>query len=425
MSVLLCVTIVVLAAVASLYFSTLALALRDFSKSKLADYLGQHDGDKWFEVLTEKTEQCAFSAAVCALLANIVIWISLLAAFEASGMGMAGPYGAALVLGSVLSLLFAVAVPHAVAKYAAETLIGSSAPLIVGLRLVLWPLVKFMDAIDATVHQLTGGNGKQEQEQIEQEILSVVEEGEKEGVVDERERELIENVIEFGDTTAGHIMTGRPQIDALNVNATFDEARDLVNSSGHSRLPVYEESLDKIIGILYARDLIKCLGRPAQAFDLRSVARPAMFIPETTRLQNLLTDFRNRKVHIAIVLDEYGSTAGLVTIEDILEELVGEIADEHEPISPSMFRKIGDSAAEVDGIYPVADLNRQMRLGLPEDAGYETVGGFLITNLGRIPEKGTIYDHDGARFTVLDAEPQKVTRVKIELAPTPVSVPKV
>jgi putative hemolysin len=423
MSILLCLAIVVLAAVASLYFSTIALALRDFSRSRLADYLGKHDGDKWFEVLTERTEQCAFSAAVCALLANIIIWISLLAAFEASGMGMAGPYGLALVLGSVLSLMFAVAVPHAVAKYAAEPVIGSSAPLIVGLRLVLWPLVKFLDAVDATVRQLVDVRGGQEPEQIEQEILSVVEEGEKEGVVDQKERELIENVIEFGDTTAGHIMTGRPQIVGIEANSTFDEARDLVNSSGHSRLPVFEESLDKIIGIFYGRDLIKYLGHSAEKFDLRSVARPAMFIPETTRLQNLLTDFRSRKVHVAIVLDEYGSTAGLVTIEDILEELVGEIADEHEPVSPAMFRKIGEAAAEADGRFPVADLNRQMKLGLPEDAGYETVGGFLMTSLGRIPEKGTIFDFDGARFTVLDAEPQKVTRVKIELVPA--DTPKV
>ncbi|HUB27021.1 MAG TPA: transporter associated domain-containing protein, partial [Tepidisphaeraceae bacterium] len=181
-----------------------------------------------------------------------------------------------------------------------------------------------------------------------------------------------------------------------------------------SRLPVYEGTLDRIVGILFARDLIKFLGRNVP-FQMRSAIRPATFVPETKPLRDLLTEFRQQKMHIAIVLDEYGGTAGLVTIEDVLEELVGEIADEHEPVEPAMLKRLADGVAEADARLPVSELNRQLALTLPENAGYETVGGFLSTSLGRIPEKGVVYEAEQARFTVLDAEPRKVNRVKIEL----------
>ena len=149
--------------------------------------------------------------------------------------------------------------------------------------------------------------------------------------------------------------------------------------------------------------------------------RPPLFVPETKPLRDLLRDFRLQKVHIAIVLDEYGGTAGLVTIEDILEELVGDISDEHEPVEPAMFKRIDEQTAEADARIYIDELNRLTGLNLPEDAGYDTLGGFVSTTLGRIPEAGTVFEHNGAKFTVLDAEPQKVNRVKIEQTLQPVS----
>jgi magnesium and cobalt transporter len=137
-------------------------------------------------------------------------------------------------------------------------------------------------------------------------------------------------------------------------------------------------------------------------------------VPEVKPLRDLLRDFRQQKVHIAIVADEYGGTAGLVTIEDILEELVGEISDEHEPIEPSMFRKVDERTADVDARIYIGDLNRLFDLNLPDDAGYETLGGFVSVTMGRIPEEGASFEHEGVRYTVTSAEPQKVNRVKIE-----------
>src|SRR5262249_16251251 len=157
-----------------------------------------------------------------------------------------------------------------------------------------------------------------------------------------------------------------------------------------------------------------------EQFDIRTVMRPAVFVPETKPLRDLLREFRMQKVHIAIVLDEYGGTAGLVTIEDILEELVGEISDEHEPQEPPMIRRINETTFDVDaGVY-IDELNRMCSMNLPEDAGFDTIGGFVSVSLGRIPQKGTTFEQGGVRYTVSDAEPQRVKRLRIELLPQPV-----
>jgi CBS domain containing-hemolysin-like protein len=214
-------------------------------------------------------------------------------------------------------------------------------------------------------------------------------------------------------------MTPRQEVAALSANATLSNVKDIIQSSGHSRIPVFDGTLDHVVGILHARDLIKQIGSTDIAFDLRQTMRPAIFVPETKPLRDLLSDFRVQKVHIAVVLDEYGSTAGVVTIEDILEELVGEISDEHEPAEPAMFKKIDEKSAEADAKITIEQINRLLALNIPDDAGYDTLGGFLTTSLSRIPEKGATYEHDGARYTVMDAEPQRVKRVKIEFIPQP------
>ena len=277
-----------------------------------------------------------------------------------------------------------------------------------------------MHVIDDSVRRATGATMVVEPAAtIEREILSAVEEGEKEGVVDEQEREMIESVIQFRATTAGQIMTPRPEIIALELGSTLNHVKQTLEESGHSRIPVYDGTLDHVVGILYARDLLKFLGQATLKFDIRSAMRPAYFVPDTKPLRDLLHDFRVKKVHLAIVLDEYGGTTGLVTIEDVLEELVGDISDEHEPLEPAMFKPLSETTAEADARMYIDQLNRRMSLNLPEDAGYDTVGGYVTTTLGRIPEAGTSFEHEGAKFTVLDAEPQKVNRVRIELIPQP------
>jgi putative hemolysin len=408
------------AALASLQFSTLTYALRDVSRVRLTEHLTRRGRPDQVEPTMDHAGDLIFVTAVGRLFANIVILLLALWLLDGTGYPPAARYALAAVVAGVLHLFFSVAMPNALAKHAGDAIVASNVGFLHGLRKVLSPLTKLMHLVDDAVRRVTGASMAAEPaDAIEQEILSVVEEGEKEGVVGEEEREMIESVIQFRATTAGQIMTARPEMIALPLDSTLQEVKQTLEESGHSRIPVHDKTLDHVVGILYARDLLKFLGQANLKFDIRSALRPAYFVPETKPLRDLLHDFRVKKVHLAIVLDEYGGTTGLVTIEDVLEELVGDISDEHEPLGPAMFRPLSESAAEADARMYIDQLNRRMSLNLPEDAGYDTVGGYVTTTLGRIPEAGTTFEHDGVRFTVLEAEPQKVNRVRIEVIPHP------
>ncbi len=413
--------IILLAVLATLFFATLSYALRDFSRARLGEYLELHGKSSWLEPTVEHKEDLIFVTAIGRLFANVVILLGMLRLFSRPGNSYRYEYFWATVTTLCITLVFSVAVPNAASRYAGESIIGVFVGFLHVLRTLLSPVTAVMHGVDEMVRRATGATGEPEAQEIEQEIMSVVEEGEKEGVVDVDEREMIESVIEFRDTQAGQIMTARPEIVGLELQASLTEVKRTLEESGHSRIPVYAGTLDQIVGILYARDLLKHLGLPPDQFEIRSALRPAIYVPETKPLRDLLRDFKLQKVHIAIVLDEYGGTAGLVTIEDILEELVGDISDEHEPAEPAMLKKIDEQTFEADARLYIDELNRQVGLSLPDDQGYDTLGGFVSTTLGRIPTTGTTFEHGNVKYTVLDAEPQKVNRVKLELTLQPAS----
>ena len=420
MSPWLILTALLAAALVSLLFSTLTYSLRELSRVRLADYLQRRGRQDLLDPTMHHLGDLIFVTAVGRLFANLFTVLFALWLLDMTGYRPAARYTLAAVLAGVIHLFASVALPNALAKHAADTIVASHVGLLHALRKGLAPLVKLMHLVDELVKRATGASMTVEPaEVIQQEILSAVEEGEKEGVVGEEEREMIESVIAFRATTAGQIMTARPEIIALPLDSTLQSVKQTLEESGHSRIPVYDKTLDHVVGILYARDLLQFLGQATARFDVRSAIRPAYFVPETKPLRDLLHDFRVKKVHLAIVLDEYGGTTGLVTIEDVLEELVGDISDEHEPLEPAMYKQVGENVAEVDARMYLDELNRRMSLSLPEDAGYDTVGGYVTTTLGRIPEAGTTFEQDGARFTVLEAEPQKVNRVRVEVIPEP------
>jgi putative hemolysin len=406
----------------SLLFSTLTYSLREFSRPRLIDQLEKRGlSEERIELTLDRISDFVFVTAVCRLLSNILVLISVLHLLHLGGTDGPVQYALAILITGIITLFVSVAVPHAIATHAAERFIAFLIQFLYGLRMVLLPATRLMHGIDRLVARAIGVSTDplraQIEEEIEQELLSVVEEGAKEGVVDDEEREMIESVIEFRDTHVGQSMTARRDIIALPISADLEQVKSVVEESGHSRIPVYEDNLDRIVGVLYARDLLKHLGEPPEKFQIRSAMRPAFFVPATKPLRDLLHDFRVQKVHMAIVLDEYGGTAGVATIEDVLEELVGEISDEHEPAEPAMLRRIDDHTAEVDARMYLDQLNRLLELDLPEDEGYETLGGFVSNTLGRIPQAGTTFDHGRARYTILEAEPQRVSKVRIELLP--------
>lgn len=424
MAVWLIIAVIAASLIASLMLATLTYALRDFSRARLEDALERRNRLHLLDPITEHAGELAFLTALFRLVLNLIVLLSILHLTTTFVSGVWNQYLVALGITAVVSTLFAVTIPHALALHAGEGIIAASAGLMLATRNPLRPLVKMLHAADSLVRRATQPQSSEEsaeqrEEDIEAEILSVIEEGEKEGIVDEEEKEMITSVIEFGDTTAGEIMTARPDIVALPTNSSLQTICDTIEESGHSRIPLYTENVDHIVGVVYARDLIPFVGHPVTHFDPLTVARKPLEIPETKPLSDLLADFRLQKVHIAIVLDEYGGTRGLVTIEDVLEELVGEISDEHEPREPALFHRIDDTYAEADARMGVYDLNRILGLNIPEEADYETLGGFLSTTLGHIPQAGETLEWPGVRFIVLQAEPQRVVRVRLELLSQP------
>jgi CBS domain containing-hemolysin-like protein len=419
MSMVVVLILIGLACLATLAFATVSYSLRDVSRVRLAEALEKRRRPEMLEVTVARRNELVLATAIGRLAGNTIILLATLYAFEQTGLTTFWRYTLSLLTAGSLSLLFSVALPHAMARYSADAIVASTVDLLHVLRLVFLFITIPMHWIDDMIRKAVGASGETEAEDIEQEILSAVEEGAAEGIVGDEERQMIESVINFRETTAGQIMTARPEIVGLELAATVDEVKQIIEQTGHSRIPVYDGTLDHIVGVLYARDLVRYVAVAAERLDIRSALRPPLYVPETKPLRDLLADFRSKKVHIAVVLDEYGGTAGLITIEDVLEELVGEISDEHEPVEPAMFRRLSEHVAEADARSYIDELNRLMGLSLPEDAGYDTVGGFVSTTLGRIPEKDESFESHGAKFTVLDAEPQKVNRVRIEVVPQP------
>jgi len=418
------IVVAMLAALVSLWASSLTYALRDFSRGRLAAYLEKRGNAEWEDRTIDRVTDLIFVTAFFRLFANIFVLVCFLLLFHETNLGIVSQYALAIVIAGLVTLLASVAIPHAAAKYAGPELIGFFVRPLHTLHAIMRPVTRMMHGVDHVVAKAAGASGEQApqtmNDEIHQEIMNVVDEGTKEGVVDQQERQIIESVIQFRNTTAAQIMSSRPEIVGIDINAKLDEVKHALEESGHSRIPVYRDTLDQIIGILYARDLLKHLGRASDKFDIRSAMRPAHYVPESKPLRDLLQDFRLQKVHLAIVLDEYGGTAGLVTIEDILEELIGDISDEHEPTELPMLHKLNETTWEVDARVYIDELNRVIGLNIPEDAGYDTLGGFVSTTLGRIPEINTSFDHESNHYTIIDAEPQRVKRVKVELAAQPV-----
>jgi CBS domain containing-hemolysin-like protein len=418
MSAVLIITLC-LAVIGSLWFSTLSYALRNLSRAKLTAYLEAVGKDHNFEPVANHAGDLIFITAIGRLFSNVTILVCVLRLLSTADVNLTIQYSLAVVITLTITLFCSIAIPNALAKYSGPQAIGFFAPVLIGLRIALLPVTYVMHGIDSAVRQITNTSDEPQPDQIEQEILSAVQEGEKEGVVDTAERQMFEAVIRFGDTTVIQVMTARPEMIGIDVHGTLEEIKEVLEESGHSRLPVYEGSLDKIIGVLYARDLLKFLGRPATEFDVGQAIRSAYYVPETKQLKDLLNDFRVKKVHMAIVLDEYGGTSGLITIEDVLEELVGDISDEHEPQESPMLRQTGALTWEADARVYIDEFNRRTGLHLPEDAGYDTLGGYVSTSIGHIPLVGEVFKSPDATFTTLDAEPQKINRIRIDITSVP------
>jgi len=351
--------------------------------------------------------------------------------WAAAVLGDKGPelFHFAVGLGAAVCMLWlgSIVVAGSLAAYAAEPLVMGSATLIRALAILTTPLWTIARGVDEVVRRLVGVEKKNNSEQAEQDILQVVEEAEATGALPKDEAAMLESVMRFGDLTVQQIMTPRTDIEAVALTNDLGKLIREVREVRHSRIPVYEESMDQIAGLFYVKDLMLWLGgegaKPGKPFELRALLRPAFFVPETKTVKELLKELMERKVHIAIVADEYGGTAGIVTIEDIIEEVFGDIKDEYEnPVAelPDVVLKIDDRKADLDAAARIIDVNEALEpLGvkIPDSDDYDTVGGFVVTTLGRIPIKGERFEHERMKFTIADAQPTRVVKVLMEVKP--------
>jgi len=398
----------------TLLAGTSSLAIQSASRTRLADALERLGRDNAMKSFDLHRGDYALAALMTRQLGIVLFVITTGMILPATTPWWHQPLQN-LGISAAWFLIFGAAVPTSWARYAGEAHVANVLWMLEGLRRILSPVLFLVKGLDEIVRRLAGSpdNEVEQTVRLERELLDVVKHADVEGPVDETEKAMIKSVISMDEKSAGQVMTPRTDMVGVRVDAGFDEVRDLVISAAHSRIPVYEETPDHVIGVLFTKDLLG-VSEPAR-FSLREMMRTVPFVPETKDLTSLLREFQANRVHMAIVLDEYGGTAGIITIEDILEELVGDIADEHdEPVRPPI-QRLDEKTAEVDARVRIEELNSTLSLSLPENEAYDTIAGYVFSKLGKIPTSGEVVRADGVRVVVLAATDRSILRLRLEV----------
>lgn len=311
-------------------------------------------------------------------------------------------------------LIFSEALPKALAiRNPSATARLLAGPMALSTRL-LTPFIWIIGAITGPFVRVASGQATPPMPLVtEEELRMLVNVGEEEGLIEPDEREMIEGIFSFGDTTVREVMIPRVDIVALEETASIDEALNVILRTGHSRIPVYRETIDHIVGILYAKDLLLWLRSGQRDASIGSLLRTAHFVPDTMKVDALLKDLQARKVHLAIVVDEYGGTAGLITIEDVIEEIVGEIQDEYD-VDEQPIRELGPGDIEVDARVPIDDINDLTGLRLASEES-DRIGGIVFERLGRVPKVGdTVQIADGVTIAVLSMDGLRLRKLRLQ-----------
>ncbi len=248
-------------------------------------------------------------------------------------------------------------------------------------------------------------------DKIPKEIQQVIDESEERGLIDEEQGEMIEGIFDLNQTVAREIMIPRTYIVAVPLDSTLEFVLNTVIDSGHSRIPVYKENVDQIVGILNSKDLLPYWLNSSADFNLSQIIRDPFFVPETKRIKDLLGELRSKKSHLAVIVDEYGGTSGLVTIEDIIEEIIGEIRDEHDAEEDDFVRQ-EDGSCVVSGWANLDDFEELFKVQIPRE-GYDSLAGFIIHLLGKVPKKGEEITFEGLSMKIQVSDPKRITRVLV------------
>ncbi len=409
--------VLVVATTLSCFFSLTGMALRAFRRSHLEEFL-KEAGKNRLEFLERHLYALRLGASLGRVLANLTVVVAVMYLLGGLTSVWLSPVLAVLISGAIIAV-FGLAIPQAWSSHAGERIVSATLPVLIFVRYLFSPIIAVMQAFEFPIRRLSGVMDEETEngDSAKQEILHAASEGQAEGAVEADEVEMIASVIEFGDTSVGEIMTPRTDTFAVPIDTPWKQAAAMIYEAGHSRVPVYEGDLDNIIGVLYAKDLLRLTGQQDE-IGVRGLLRKPYVVPETKRLDDLLREFKTRKVHIAIILDEYGGTAGIVTIEDLIEEIVGEISDEYDQTTPALMKRTSETVVEVDGRIRVDEINEALDVEIPEEEDYDTIAGFVFSELGYIPAAGESLEAKGLRLTVLEADERKISRLCVEVLQT-------
>lgn len=315
---------------------------------------------------------------------------------------------------TIALLIFGEITPKTFARHNARAVISWVIYLIYPIYFLLFPAVWVLSHFAVFLVQLIGGRTKREGPvATEEDIAYLIRLSHEEGVFKPDQGLMLQSVIAFRETSAREIMVPRTDLFSLAIDSPLEEVVSQVTQHGFTRWPVYAEDIDHVVGVFYVKDLINFQMNGGKQFVLKNHLKKALFIPEAMKLDAVLREFQRKKVHLGIVVDEYGGTAGIVTLEDILEEIVGEIRDEYDKEEEQTIRKVGAHHYVADGRASIYDIQRTCGINLPTDEAYESVGGFLISVFGKIPRKNAEHIFEGYKFRVIEVEEKRIVRVDI------------
>jgi putative hemolysin len=398
-------------------FSAAEIAMASLSRAKMTE-LGQRY-PHWRPALEAWRDNPGKLLTMILVSSNIAVvalsTLSTLMALELQQVhGFPGWLVAALSLAlSVVATLTSEIAPKVVAKKHPERVAYVVTPMLRVMEPFLGPLIRVLVKVISWLTRPFGGEGSDSLPTVtEEELKHLIDEGAKAGAIDREEGEMIRSVLAFGDTLVREVMIPRTQLDGLPVKATVEQCLDKFIDTGYTRLPVYNGDLDHIMGMLYAKDFLAVL-KERELIILSDVIRPAFFVPESKKVSELLREFRKGRINMAIVVDEYGGTAGIVTLEDLVEEIIGEIRDEYD-VEAGPVRPRGQDQWEVEADHSLHDFGTEIGVAFPEEGEASSVGGFVAEKLGRIPPKGAILRWGGLQFDVLDASETQVKSVLVK-----------
>ena len=408
------------------------ITLNDMKVQKMAE-----DGDKKAKKILKLTENPSYFLSTIQIAITLAGFLTSAAAAENFSDPLANAMASwfsfstvpawldtlALVLVTIVisffSLVLGELVPKRIAMQKYEKISFAIVGLLSFFKALFIPFVKILSFSTNIVVRLFGLDPNANVDQVtEEEIRMLVDAGEEKGVIEESQKEMINNIFEFDDIVAADVMTHRTDVNAVEITDSLTDILPLAIENGHSRIPVYEEDLDDIKGILYVKDLLKYVGKPLpKSFKLANILRPAYFFPESKRCGDLFSEMNEQRIQMAFICDEYGGIAGIVTIEDLLESIVGNMQDEYDNEEEEI-EQVNETTFNLDGATDIEEIEEILNIEIPEGE-YDTIAGFIMSELGRIPgeDEHPVIEFAGYTFTVEEVDERRIERVIAERLP--------